>query len=78
MKQVEVYTQPSCPPCQIVKEFLKHHQISYVEYDITKDANAKKRMLNTFQSYSTPTVKVGEELVIGFDLQRLERLLELS
>ncbi|MFC3884294.1 glutaredoxin domain-containing protein [Bacillus songklensis] len=78
MKQVEVYTQPSCPPCQIVKEFLKHHQVSYIEYDITKDAKAKDRMVNAFRAYSTPTVKVDEELVIGFDLKRLESLLGLS
>lgn len=78
MKHVEVYTQPACPPCQVVKEFLKYYQISYVEYDISTDSKARDRMINTFQAYSTPTVKVDEELVIGFDLKALERLLELS
>ncbi|TYR79868.1 NrdH-redoxin [Priestia megaterium] len=78
MKKVEVYTQPSCPPCQIVKQFLQHHQISYTEFDVSTDSIARDRMISEFESYSTPTVRVDDELVKGFDLQRLEHLLGLA
>ncbi|WP_110111728.1 glutaredoxin domain-containing protein [Bacillus sp. CGMCC 1.16541] len=77
MKTVEVYTQPSCPPCQVVKQFLNHYKIQFVEFDVSKDQTARDRMINEFQSYSTPTVRVDNELVKGFDLKQLEALLEL-
>ena len=33
-EKIEVYTQPDCPPCVIVKEFLKHNNIAYEEFDV--------------------------------------------
>ncbi len=36
MKKIEVYTQPDCPPCVIVKEFLKHNNVVYEEFDVKK------------------------------------------
>lgn len=78
MENVEVYTQPDCPPCKVVKQFLEHHSVSYKEFDVSVDMAARDRMVNEFQSYSTPTVRVGEELVVGFDLSKLQTLLGIS
>lgn len=75
-KRVYIYTQPSCPACKIVKEFLNYEDIYYEEYDITKDPAAKKRMIKTHSSYSTPTVVVGKNVIRGLDLDYLERLLK--
>jgi glutaredoxin-like YruB-family protein len=77
-KRVEVYTQPDCPPCQIVKQYLDHHKIDYLVFDVSEDAKARNKMVNEFKSYSTPTVTVDGEIVAGFDLQKLEKLLGLS
>ncbi|WP_243385382.1 glutaredoxin domain-containing protein [Bacillus kexueae] len=79
MKQnVEVYTQPDCPPCKVVKQYLDHHNISYEEFDVSTDMDARNRMINEFEAYSTPTIRVGEELVIGFDLKKLASLLSIE
>jgi glutaredoxin-like YruB-family protein len=78
VKKVTVYTQPSCPPCQVVKKFLEHHQISYIEKDVSIDLDARHTLINELESTSTPTVTVDNEVVTGFDLQKLESLLGLS
>lgn len=75
---VEVYTQPDCPPCKVVKEFLNHHSISFKEFDVSEDMDARNRMIHEFEAYSTPTIRVGDELVIGFDLKKLSQLLEIQ
>ncbi len=77
-KQVVVYTQPSCPPCQIVKQFLNHYQIEYSEKDVSIDSKARDILVNELSSTSTPTVTVDDNIVIGFDLQKLEELLEIK
>jgi glutaredoxin 3 len=76
-KKVTVYTQPDCPPCKVVKEFLRHHQIEFEEFDVSKDKAARNRLINVYHSYSTPTVVVDDEVVAGFDLKRLETILGL-
>jgi glutaredoxin-like YruB-family protein len=78
MKKVDVYTQPDCPPCQIIKEFLKHNYITFTEYDVKKDAAARNRLLYDYDSYSTPTVVVDGEVVAGFQIEKLQQLLELE
>ncbi|MGG3890986.1 glutaredoxin domain-containing protein [Metabacillus fastidiosus] len=77
-KKIIVYTQPECPPCQIVKQFLQHHNFSFEEIDITKNEEARLTLINEFKATSTPTVTVDNEIVIGFNLQKLEHLLNIE
>ncbi|WP_425593972.1 glutaredoxin family protein [Metabacillus endolithicus] len=60
------------------KEVLDHHQISYLEKDVSKDLDARNTLINELQSTSTPTVTVDDAVVTGFDLQKLEKLLEIE
>ncbi|MCD7035467.1 NrdH-redoxin [Metabacillus sp. GX 13764] len=77
-ERVTVYTQNDCPPCKIVKEFLKHHGIEYTELNISTDAKAKNYLTKELNSYSTPTVTAGGGIMKGFDLQKLEQLLGIA
>ncbi|WP_335870420.1 glutaredoxin family protein [Bacillus sp. 2205SS5-2] len=78
MNQIILYTQPDCPPCEIVKLFLQDRNITYIEKNIKKDANAKKELIEKYQSYSTPTVIVNQTTITGFNLDALNTALELE
>ncbi|QFT88676.1 Glutaredoxin-like protein NrdH [Bacillus sp. THAF10] len=75
---ITLYTQPDCPPCQVVKQFLTHYKITYKEIDISQDSHARDFLVHELQSYSTPTVTVDEEIVKGFDLSKLQQLLGIE
>ncbi|WP_404462061.1 glutaredoxin domain-containing protein [Sutcliffiella horikoshii] len=75
---ITVYTQPDCPPCQVVKQFLTHHNISYKVIDISENLEARDYLVHELQSYSTPTVTVDEQVVKGFDLSKLQNLLGIK
>ena len=76
-EKIEVYTQPDCPPCVIVKEFLKHNNIAYEEFDV-KRRRARNRLLYDYDSYSTPTVVIDGEVVAGFQIEKLQQLLNIE
>ncbi|MBM7621790.1 glutaredoxin-like YruB-family protein [Bacillus tianshenii] len=76
--KVTVYTQPDCPPCHVVKQFLQHHNIPFETVDISEDPRAKEYLVYELQSFSTPTVTVDEDVVKGFDLQTLQKLLHIE
>lgn len=78
MKKVEVYTQPDCPPCKIVKEFLTHHNVAFEEFDIKKNTDARDRLLYDYNAYSTPTVVIDGEVIAGFQIEKLQQLLNLE
>ncbi|MGM9986690.1 MAG: glutaredoxin family protein [Bacillaceae bacterium] len=75
--KIDVYTQPNCPPCQWVKALLQDKNITYTEYNIQKDMNARKRLLTQYECYSTPTVIIneGEHILTGDTISSLETLL---
>lgn len=74
MKRVILYSQPGCPPCYAAKQFLAARNIPFEYKDVQADPAALRELVK-LNSRSTPTIVVGEEVMIGFDPDRLESLL---
>lgn len=73
-RNVTVYTQPACPPCQAVKDYLQQRGIPFTERDINTDAEAVQE-LRQMRAMTTPVTVIDGEPVTGFDEQRLSELL---
>jgi glutaredoxin-like YruB-family protein len=73
-KRVVLYSQPGCPPCFAAKNYLKTHNIAFEYKDVTEDPQALRELMD-LNSRSTPTLLVGEAVMIGFDPEELDRLL---
>ncbi|MCA1062182.1 glutaredoxin domain-containing protein [Rossellomorea sp. AcN35-11] len=71
MKSVTLYSQPECPPCEVVKMFLKEQQIQYKEINIKENEQARNYLVKELNSYSTPTITVDDEVISGFNLEAL-------
>ena len=75
MKKVVIYSQPGCPPCDWVKTYLKERGVPFTVRDVSSDFSAQKELVGKYQSRTTPTIVVDEEVMIGFDPDRLEEML---
>ncbi|WP_226087282.1 glutaredoxin family protein [Mesobacillus sp. S13] len=78
MNDIIVYTQNDCPPCQIIKMFLKEFGFPYTEKNISINDKSKQELTQTYNSYSTPTIIIGDEVITGFDLERLKKALDIQ
>jgi glutaredoxin-like YruB-family protein len=74
---VIVYTTPTCPWCQAVKEYLAERDIPYEEVDVASDMEAAMEMVRKSGQMGTPVVEIDGEIVVGFDRGRLDCLLGL-
>ncbi len=65
----------------MVTAFLSERGIAFEERDVTRDPAAVQDLIGKYKSHSTPTlvigVEAGEEVMIGFDPDRLDQLLGL-
>jgi glutaredoxin len=61
-----------------VKEFLSHYNVPFTEYNVREDSNARDELINKYDSMSTPTVVVGDKVLIGFDPEKLANALEIK
>ncbi|TDL35208.1 glutaredoxin family protein [Jeotgalibacillus sp. S-D1] len=79
MHKVVLYTQPQCPPCELVKRFLCANEVQYQEINIKDDDKSRQYMMNQLECYSTPTVVIDDEHIIrGFNLEELAQKLNIS
>ncbi len=62
--------------CGKVKEFLSQNRVPFTERNIAADASALAE-LETLGYLTTPVTLIDSEVVVGFDAQRLARLLAL-
>jgi glutaredoxin 3 len=60
-----------------VKEFLSHHNVSYVEYDVSTDTQARDKMVFTYEAMSTPTIVYKDKVLRGFTEETARELEDL-
>lgn len=75
-RKIIVFTQPDSLPCEAVKLFLKDRKARFEERCVAYDDEALRELAEKYKSRATPTVVIGEEVVVGFDPERLDQLLE--
>ena len=62
--------------CNRTKEFLRKHNIAFTDRDITSDESALAE-LEKLGVMTTPVVVVDGQTVVGYDVDRLKKLLGL-
>jgi len=77
-----LFTQPGCLSCELMRIFLEAKGIAFEERNIGGDADARRQMIEQYESEETPTLVIAvgdaEEVVIGFDPVRLDQLLDTA
>ena len=71
---VIVYHQNGCCPCHSAMEFLKQKGVPFVAKNVSEDAEAQEELL-ALGSRSTPTIKIGDEILIGFSPAKITKAL---
>ena len=75
MKNVSIYTTPTCVYCKMAKEFFNKHNIQFKEYNVAQDAKAREEMIEKSGQLGVPVTMIDGEIVVGFDEKRLSELL---
>ena len=78
MKQVSIYTTPTCHFCHMTKEFFKDHNISFTEYNVAEDVERRREMVEKSGQMGVPVITIDGEIVVGFDEERLKSLLGIN
>jgi glutaredoxin len=57
-----------------LKAYLSARGIEYEDRDVSQSMQSVRELL-AYKSRSTPTTVIGDEVIIGFDRDRIDRLL---
>lgn len=77
-KNVVIYSTPTCHFCQMAKEFLAENNIPYTDYNVAEDAEKRQEMIEKSGQMGVPVIYIDDEMMIGFDKDKLSDLLGIS
>lgn len=86
MKNVVIYSTPTCHFCQMTKEFFKENNIEYTDHNVAEDAGMRQEMIEKSGQMGVPVVLVDDpsspsgqdEMIIGFNKDKLSELLDIK
>ena len=62
--------------CEKVKEYLSQKNVKFIERDVSNDAEAIND-LKKMGVMTTPVTVIDDQVAVGFDQQKIERLIGL-
>ncbi|MBC7074294.1 glutaredoxin family protein [Candidatus Parcubacteria bacterium] len=77
MPKIKIYTTPTCPFCQMAKEYLKEKGFEFEEIDVSIDERAAQEMIEKSGQMGVPVIEIDDQIVIGFDKEKIDKILNI-
>jgi glutaredoxin 3 len=77
-KTVTIYSTPTCHFCHKAKDFFAEHNVAYTDHNVGDDMEKRQEMIEMTGQMGVPVIKIGDDVVVGFDEGKISALLELS
>lgn len=78
MSKVIIYTTPTCIYCKMAKAFFKEHNVDYEEKNVSTDTAARDEMIAKSHQLGVPVIDIDGEFTVGFDKERISKLLNIK
>ena len=79
VKEIKVFTRPTCAPCKMLKNYLTYKGLKYSEVNVDEDIAAQEEALSRSGLSMVPITVVTmdngrEEVISGYNISRLSQL----
>lgn len=77
MKNVIIYSTPTCHYCHLAKDFFIEKNIPYTEYDVAVDIKKRQEMVDKSGQMGVPVIDIDGKVTVGFNEEILSKALGL-
>lgn len=67
MKNITIYSTPTCHYCILAKDYFKTHNVAYTEHNVASDLEQRKIMVEKSGQLGVPVIDIEGKIMIGFD-----------
>jgi len=75
---IRVFSTEICPYCVTLKKFLKEHNIEFEDIDVSANREMANEMIEKSGQTGVPVIEIDDEIVIGFDRNKISQLLNIK
>jgi len=76
-KIVTIYSTPVCHFCHAAKEFFTKNNVEFTNFDVAEDQTKRQEMIEMTGQMGVPVIRIGDDVVVGFDEAKIKELLSL-
>lgn len=73
-RNITIYSTPTCPYCDAAKDYFDENDISFTDYDVSKNREKAREMIKESGQRGTPVINIDGNIVIGFNKEKIESL----
>lgn len=74
--EIKIYTVPSCTFSDKAKKFFKKKKIKFEEITLVKNEKARLEIIEKSGQMVTPIIEIDGEIVVGFDEERVKKMVK--
>lgn len=78
VRNVTVYTTPTCSWCTTIKRHLDENGVRYREVNVAADQKAAEEMVKKSGQQGVPQTEINGQIIVGFDKTRINSLLGIN
>ena len=76
MKNITIYSTPTCHYCLMAKDYMKTHGISYTEHNVAADLERRKEMIDKSGQMGVPVIDIEGKILVGFEQSEFEEAIK--
>lgn len=74
---VTIYSTPTCHFCHAAKDFFTENKVAFTDHNVGSNLEKRKEMIDKSGQMGVPVITIGDQLVVGFDEEKLRELLAI-
>ena len=78
MPAITIYSTPTCHFCHMAKDFFTANKVAFTDYNVASDLPKRQEMIQKTGQMGVPVIDIGDELIVGFDEDRIKELLKIA
>lgn len=78
MKNITIYTTPTCHFCHMAKDFFKENNLAYTEYDVAADPAKRAELIEKSHQMGVPVIMIDDQMIIGFNKPKVIEALGMA
>ena len=73
---IKIYSTPTCPWCVLAKKYFNDKKIAFDDFNVGEDQEKAEEMVELSGQMGVPVIVIGDEVIVGFDKDKIERALK--
>ena len=77
-KEVTIQSTASCHFCHMAKDFFEEKGVKFTDYNVGENLEKRKEMIDMTGQMGVPVIRIGDDVIVGFEEGKVSELLGIS